>query len=1047
MPTRTPRRRVTLAPPSPRTKSVVAPRRAVRPAAAPVVDPTRAALDGLAASVMCVDRDRRITSCNRAMTATLRRHAAALRAAFAGLDPEAPVGTSTDAVYRHPELAAAIAADPARAAQATLAIGTQWFRVTVTPTTAPDGQPLGGTLEWQDVSEARARETEAVVSAAQITAIGKSQAVIHFDLDGKVQWANDNFLKTLGYQLEEIVGKHHAMFVDPAYATSDAYRQFWRNLSEGKFDAGEYKRIGRGGKEVWIQASYNPILDLEGRPLKVVKFATDITAAKLAAADAGGQIAAIGKSQAVIHFDLDGKVQWANDNFLKTLGYQLDEIVGKPHAMFVDPVYAASDAYRQFWRNLGEGKFDAGEYKRIGRGGKEVWIQASYNPIFDLDGRPVKVVKFATDVTAAKLAAADSGGQIAAIGKSQAVIHFDLDGKVQWANDNFLQTLGYRLDEIVGRHHSMFVDPAYAASDAYRQFWRNLGDGKFDAGEYKRIGRGGKEVWIQASYNPILDLNGRPAKVVKFATDVTAAKLAAADSGGQIAAIGKSQAVIEFDLDGKILQANDNFLRTVGYRAEEVVGKHHSMFVSPDYAASDAYRQFWERLRSGRFDAGEYQRVGRNGAELWLQASYNPILDLNGRPFKVVKYATDITLEKRGQQDLARLITAASGGKLDQRIDATGYVGATLATVQGVNRLMDGVATPLREIKRVVTALAAGDLTASMAGDYQGEFAEVRDAVNQSMASLREMVGRILDGAGAISAASQQIAEGNDNLNTRTQEQSAALEETASSLEEMTATVKQNANNANQANQLAAGARDVADKGGRVVEAAVGAMAAITDSSAKVADIIGVIEQIAFQTNMLALNAAVEAARAGDQGRGFAVVAAEVRNLAQRSAAAAREIKSLIQDSADKVGQGAKLVHQSGETLREIVTSVKKVSDIIAEITVASDEQATGIEQINTAVTQMDRGTQENAALVEEATAAATSLTDQALALNDLMGFFKTGAARAARPAAPAAAAAPPGAKPSAKPGPSRRPAAPAASPPPTRRVPTVRDNQNWDEF
>jgi len=464
-----------------------------------------------------------------------------------------------------------------------------------------------------------------------------------------------------------------------------------------------------------------------------------------------------------------------------------------------------------------------------------------------------------------------------------------------------------------------------------------------------------------------------------------------ADLAAQAAAISKSQAVIQFAMDGTVLSANENFLRVLGYQLDEVVGKHHSMFVDPDYTRSTEYRMFWHNLNEGRYDAGEYRRIGRGGKEVWLQASYNPVFDAAGKPCKVIKYAADITMQKRGQAAFAALIAQAAAGKLDERIDTTGYTGATLETITAVNRLMDGVSAPLREVKRVLSALAKGDLVASMQGEYHGEFAVLRDAVHGSMTSLRELVGQILGGAGAIDGAAGQIAEGNASLNARTQAQSAALEETAASIEEMTATVKRNASNAHQANQLAAGARDVADKGGRVVESAVGAMSAITESSAKVADIIGVIEQIAFQTNMLALNAAVEAARAGDQGRGFAVVAAEVRNLAQRSAAAAREIKALIQDSADKVGQGAKLVHQSGDALRDIVTSVKKVSDIIGEITVASEEQATGIEQINTAVVQMDRGTQENAALVEEATAAAAALTEQARGLVDLVAVFQIG--------------------------------------------------------
>ena len=568
-----------------------------------------------------------------------------------------------------------------------------------------------------------------------------------------------------------------------------------------------------------------------------------------------------------------------------------------------------------------------------------------------------------SDVTARLLAAADAAGQLAAIGKSQAVIEFNLDGTVITANEGFLKTVGYRLEDIQGKHHSMFVEPSYSRSDEYRSFWSRLGEGRFDAGEYKRIGRGGVEVWLQASYNPILDLNGKPFKVVKYATDITAQKLKAADARGQLEAISKSQAVIEFNLDGTIVTANDNFLNALGYRLEDVQGKHHSMFVEPAFVRTDEYRQFWLNLGQGRFSAGEYLRIGRGGSQVWIQASYNPIMDLNGKPFKVVKYATDITVQKKTQHETERLV---------------------------------------REAQRIIEALAEGDLTHQMTGDFEGSFAVLRDQMNKTIETLRDTVQKMEEASGAIGSAASDISEGNANLNKRTQEQSSALEETAASLEEMTATVKQNAANATQANQLAAGAREAAEKGGQVVGSAVAAMTAITESSKKVADIIGVIEQIAFQTNMLALNAAVEAARAGDQGRGFAVVAAEVRNLAQRSAAAAKEIKGLIQDSQEKVDQGAKLVNRSGETLAEIVGSVKKVSDIVGEINAASDEQASGIEQINSAVMQMDKSTQQNAAMVEEAAAAAESMNDQTRSLTALVSFFKVNDGEEERKAPPA---------------------------------------------
>jgi len=433
-----------------------------------------------------------------------------------------------------------------------------------------------------------------------------------------------------------------------------------------------------------------------------------------------------------------------------------------------------------------------------------------------------------------------------------------------------------------------------------------------------------------------------------------------ADSGGQIAAINKAQAVIEFELDGTIRSANENFLRTFGYRVEDVKGKHHSTLVEPSYAGSSAYREFWENLRAGRYEAGEYKRIGSGGREVWIQASYNPILDLNGRPFKVVKYATDITAQKLAQQETERLV---------------------------------------EEARRSIEALAEGDLTQPMEGDFQGGFAVLKERMNHTIETLRETVVSMEESSRAVAGAARDIAEGNANLNKRTQEQSSALEETSASLEQMTSTVKQNAASALQANQLATGASDAAQKGGQVVGSAVAAMSAITESSKRVADIIGVIEQIAFQTNMLALNAAVEAARAGDQGRGFAVVAAEVRNLAQRSAAAAKEIKGLIQDSQEKVEQGAKLVNRSGETLQDIVMSVKKVSDIVGEITTASNEQATGIDQINAAVSQMDKSTQQNAAMVEEASAAAESMKDQARLLTELVAFFRVGETAEPEPA------------------------------------------------
>ena len=662
------------------------------------------------------------------------------------------------------------------------------------------------------------------------------------------------------------------------------------------------------------------------------------------------QIDAIDRSQAAIEFYMDGTIISANEKFLTIMGYKLDEIEGKHHSIFAPKGVEKSPEYQQFWQKLNRGLFDSGEYKRISKSGKEVWLQASYNPILDSDGKAFKVVKYATDMTQQKLNNANYSGQLAAINKAQAVIEFDLEGIILSANENFLNTMGYSSADIIGKHHSLFVPNSVRSSVEYQQFWQKLNRGLYDAGEYKRIGNKGKEIWIQASYNPILDLNDKPYKVVKYATDITEQKLRNADYSGQISAISKSQAVIEFAMDGTILLANANFLNALGYSLEEVKGKHHSIFVQHEVKSSQEYQEFWRKLNLGEYDAGEYKRIGKNGKEVWIQASYNPILDDEGRPLKVVKYATDITQQK----NLQRMIEMV-----------------------------------LKDASDVASSLSRGNLTITMDGAYDAQFEALATAMNDSMANLAIMVTKIRDASNSVFSAAREIAEGNNDLSQRTETQASNLEETASAMEELTTTVQQNAENTSQATRLANEVMGRASNGGSVVSSAVSAMEAINRSSRKIADIIGVIDEIAFQTNLLALNAAVEAARAGEQGRGFAVVAAEVRNLAQRSAAAAKEIKGLINDSVEAVGKGTKLVDETGQTFTELAKAVQNVANMISDIDSAGKEQAAGINEISQAVAQMDEMTQQNAALVEQASASSRAMEEQAQELLEQVSFFQ----------------------------------------------------------
>jgi methyl-accepting chemotaxis protein len=537
-----------------------------------------------------------------------------------------------------------------------------------------------------------------------------------------------------------------------------------------------------------------------------------------------------------------------------------------------------------------------------------------------------------------------------AISRSQAVIEFDLTGNILDANENFCKAVGYSLDEIRGKHHRIFCEPAYAASEEYRAFWSDLGAGKFDSREYKRITKSGREIWIQASYNPLFR-NGRPYKVVKIATDITTIKMAASEDASKLLAIGRSQAVIEFTPQGEIITANENFCAGLGYDLSEIKGRHHRMFCDAAYAASDEYADFWKKLAGGEFIADEFVRYGKGGREIWIQAAYNPIRDMNGKVVKVVKFATDVTPRMSAITKLGGSLRDLAEGKLNQSIDAP-----FVPTMEALRHDFNTVATKLRDAMEVVGQNASGIAAAS---------GEVRDA-------------------------SQELAK-------RTEQQAAALEEAAAALEQITNTVGDSSRRAEEAGRLVTNTRQHAEQSGLVVREAIAAMDQIAHSSGEITNIIGVIDEIAFQTNLLALNAGVEAARAGEAGKGFAVVAQEVRELAQRSAKAAKEIKTLITTSSEQVSTGVDLVGRTGTSLQDIASQVAGIHGNVAAIVEASREQASSLREISQAINHMDQATQQNAAMVEETTAASHSLASEAESLRSLLGQFDTGTAVVSR--------------------------------------------------
>lgn len=647
--------------------------------------------------------------------------------------------------------------------------------------------------------------------------------------------------------------------------------------------------------------------------------------------------------QAVVWFDLEGNILDANQNFLDAMGYGLEEIKGQHHRIIMRPVDVQKPDYEAFWSKLAKGERHEGKIHRVAKGNRDVYLEASYNPVCDKNGNPVKVVKFAIDITQTRLAEMEAHGKLDALSRSQAVIEFGIQGNILTANDNFLNAMGYELSEIQGKHHRIFVDPSYAGSTDYNAFWNDLARGGFRSGEFKRIAKGGRETWLQATYNPIFDEDGRPFKIVKFASDITAAKLDAMNATGQLDAISRSQAVIEFDTQGNILTANENFLNALGYSLDEIRGKNHRIFVDAAEAQSPEYQTFWKGLDQGSYTSGEYRRLRKDGTEIWIQATYNPIFDPDGHPYKVVKFATDITEKKRA----------------------------------------------IEEVRHKILSLSEGNLSDRLPTDIDSDFISISEAYNTTMERLEHLIQGIQGASDSIASDSDAIASNAYDLASRSESQAAMVEETSAAMEELSASVTGTASNAEAAADATRLASEQAKKGATIVEDTMAAMRRIEESTRKISKVIEVIDGISFQTNLLALNAGVEAARAGESGRGFAVVASEVRALAQRAADSAEEINQLISKSSEEVNTGSKQVTISGEALTDIGTDVEKAVENIKGISNACQEQAIGINEVSLAVTQIDKATQSTAALVGESAEAARTLAQQASEMRELISFFK----------------------------------------------------------